>query len=170
MEVSEESLFKTLEGLNTGEHQIKQWMGLGQGKEILLHTKVTGLWNSFLQDFVETPNPNRLQNGADKFMEFTLNGYNEIWQCRCNFWLSKTTAYKNREGPHLTRFCLFIFNTGSCPTHLLLDTIKAESKILQTFTLLEEAMLTLWTLSNLCTSANWSWSQHLRALQTAEGQ
>lgn len=78
MEVSEESLFKTLEGLNTGEHQIKQWMGLGQGKEILLHTKVTGLWKSFLQDFVETPNPNRLQNGADKFMEFTLNGYNEI--------------------------------------------------------------------------------------------
>lgn len=53
-----------------------QWMGLGQRKEILLNTEVTGLWNSFLQDFVETQSPNRLQNGADKFMEFTSNSYN----------------------------------------------------------------------------------------------
>lgn len=74
--VPEESLFKTLQSLNAGEHQIKQWMGLGQGKETLLHTKVTGLWNSFLQDFVETQSPNRLQNGADRFMEFTPNGCN----------------------------------------------------------------------------------------------
>lgn len=52
------------------------------------------------------------------------------------------------EGLYLTRFYLFIFNTASCPTHLLLDTVKARSKMLQTFPQLEEEMLTLWTLES----------------------
>lgn len=45
-------------------------------KEVPFHTKVTGLWSSFLQDFVKLLSPNRLQKGVDKFMEFPPNGDN----------------------------------------------------------------------------------------------
>lgn len=77
--VSQESLLKTLQSLNTGEHQINKAMdGFGTRKGNATSHKSNWIMELILIRLVETPSPNRLQNGADKFMEFTPNGYNEI--------------------------------------------------------------------------------------------
>lgn len=59
--VTEESLFNTLQSLNTREHPIKKCNGwvCDKEKEVPFHRKVIGLRSSFL--LVETQSPNRLQ-------------------------------------------------------------------------------------------------------------
>lgn len=73
--VTEESLFNTLQSLNTREHPIKKCNGrvCDKEKEVPFHRKVIGLRSSFL--LVETQSPNRLQTHLWKLHQMLIIKY-----------------------------------------------------------------------------------------------